>query len=227
MPYKSFLIPVRASETAEHELNKFVRSHGVLVGDGRWTDSLLRPREFVLRDRVQPGLCRDIERTPEMTKHPLPRYQRRLLTISVLLIDISVTAASPPAPTQLTGKVVGIADGDTRTLLVNKTQIKERLEGIDTPERGQPFGRKAGQALAKKDFDQVVQVDDRGKDQYGRTLGIVRLDNRNVNLQLVQEGWAWWYRKYAPKNKELSTAETAVEPTARKGAVSSNECSAS
>jgi micrococcal nuclease len=66
------------------------------------------------------------------------------------------------------------------------------------------------QALAKKVFGKVVQVDDLGKDRYGRTLGIVRLVRRNVNLELVREGWAWWYRKYAPKNKELASAEAAA-----------------
>jgi endonuclease YncB( thermonuclease family) len=128
-----------------------------------------------------------MERTPEMTKHRLPRHQRRLLPISMLLIGTSVVAAASPDPT-LTGKVVGIADGDTLTLLVDKTQIKVRLEGIDTPEQAQPFGRKAGQALAKRVFGKTVQVDDLGKDRYGRTLGIVRLGKRNVNLDLVQEG---------------------------------------
>jgi hypothetical protein len=44
----------------------------------------------------------------------------------------------------------------------------------------------------------------------GRTLGIVRLGTRNVNLELVREGWAWWYRKYSPKNKELASAEEAA-----------------
>ena len=83
-----------------------------------------------------------------------------------------------------------------------------RLEGIDTPERAQSFGRKAGQALAKKVFGKEVQIDDLGKGRYGRTLGIVRLGKRSVNLELVQDGWAWWYRKYAPKNKELAKAVT-------------------
>ena len=123
-----------------------------------------------------------MERTPEMTRLQ-PRCLRPLLIISVLAIATTVVAA----PT-LTGKGVGIADGDTLTLVVDKTQIKVRLEGIDTPERAQPFGRKAGQALGKKVFGKVVQVDDFGKDRYGRTLGIVRLGSRNVNLELVREG---------------------------------------
>jgi micrococcal nuclease len=150
-----------------------------------------------------------MEGTLQMTKLQ-PRCLRPLLIISVLAIATTVIASST-----LTGKVVSIADGDTLTLLVDKTQIRVRLEGIDTPERAQPFGRKAGQALAKKVFGKVVQVDDLGKDRYGRTLGIVRLDKRNVNLELVREGWAWWYRKHAPKNRELATAEAAARKAKR------------
>jgi endonuclease YncB( thermonuclease family) len=96
-----------------------------------------------------------MERILQMIKLQ-PRCLRPLLVISVLAIAATVVSASPLAPT-LTGKVVGIADGDTLTLLVNKTQIKVRLEGIDTPERGQPFGRKTGQALAKKVIGRVVR----------------------------------------------------------------------
>ena len=92
------------------------------------------------------------EGTTDMTSRRHPR----LLSLSMLLIALGLVAASPPAPT-LTGKVVKIADGDTLTLLVDETQVKVRLEGIDTPERGQPFGRKAGQALGKKVFGKVVR----------------------------------------------------------------------
>jgi hypothetical protein len=49
----------------------------------------------------------------------------------------------------------------------------------------------------------------------GRTLGIVRLGKRNINRELVREGWAWWYRKYAPKNKELASAEAAARKAKR------------
>jgi micrococcal nuclease len=154
-----------------------------------------------------------VEETLQVTKVQ-PRCLRPLLIISVLLTAIGLLAAAPPATT-LTGEVVSIADGDTLTLLVGKTQVKVRLDGIDTPERAQPFGRKAGQALAKKVFGKAVQVDDFGKDRYGRTLGIVRLGKRNINLELVREGWAWRYRKYAPKNKELATAEAAARKAKR------------
>jgi micrococcal nuclease len=91
-----------------------------------------------------------------MTRQRRPGYQPRLLSLAMLLTAIGLLAASPPATT-LTGKVVKIADGDTLTLLVGKTQVKVRLDGIDTPERAQPFGRKTGQALAKKVIGSVVR----------------------------------------------------------------------
>ena len=50
----------------------------------------------------------------------------------------------------LSGRVVGITDGDTLTLLVDRTQHKIRLAEIDTPERGQDWGRRASQALSEK-----------------------------------------------------------------------------
>jgi len=37
------------------------------------------------------------------------------------------------------GKVVGVADGDTITVLRDKEQVRIRLYGIDAPEGGQPF----------------------------------------------------------------------------------------
>ena len=68
-----------------------------------------------------------------------------------ILIGLALVAFSVSAET-LSGRVVGITDGDTLTLLVNRTQHKIRLAEIDTPERGQPWGSKATQALSEKVF---------------------------------------------------------------------------
>ena len=52
-------------------------------------------------------------------------------------------------PTQINGRVVSVADGDTRTILdpVKKVQHKIRLAGIDAPEERQPFGQRSRQHL--------------------------------------------------------------------------------
>ncbi|MGD0515896.1 MAG: thermonuclease family protein [Thermoguttaceae bacterium] len=106
----------------------------------------------------------------------------------------------------LKGKVVYITDGDTLTLQVDKKQYKIRLLGIDAPEVEQPFGKQATKALSDKVFEKTVQVTTYGKDIYGNTLGIVNLDGKNINLELVKEGFAWHYKEYSA-SKTLANAE--------------------
>ena len=56
-----------------------------------------------------------------------------------------------------------------------------------------------------------------GLDKYMRTLADVLLpDGTNVNHTLVQDGWSWWYRKYAPGDTVLEGLEKAAREE-RKG----------
>ena len=97
----------------------------------------------------------------------------------------------------LEGKVVKIADGDTLTLLTSsKEQVKVRLAGIDTPERKQPFGNRAKQALSNLAFQKQALVEVETTDRYGRTVGAVFVGSQNLNAELVRQGMAWVYRKY-------------------------------
>jgi hypothetical protein len=111
----------------------------------------------------------------------------RIHAVAILVIALSLTAPAQAAET-LTGKVVKVADGDTLTLLVGTEQIRVRLWGIDAPEGAQAFGNRAKQGLSGKVFGRVVQVDDRGKDKYGRTLGIIRLGDININVPHYPDG---------------------------------------
>lgn len=95
------------------------------------------------------------------------------------------------------GTVVHIADGDTLTLLTSSNkQIKIRLAGIDSPEKSQPFGNKAKQALAALTFQKYVIVNVQTIDRYGRSVGRVYVQGLDVNAELVKHGYAWVYRKY-------------------------------
>ncbi|QBQ55554.1 thermonuclease family protein [Nitrosococcus wardiae] len=70
------------------------------------------------------------------------------------------------------GRVVGISDGDTLTLLTPaKKQIKVRLAEIDIPEKGQPYGSQAKQALSNLVFGKQARVVVEDVDRYGRTVG--------------------------------------------------------
>lgn len=95
------------------------------------------------------------------------------------------------------GKVVGVQDGDTLTVLNDtNTQHTIRLASIDAPELGQPYGDGAKQALSRLVFGKMVEVEPETTDRYGRTVAVVTAEGTNVNRKLVREGAAWVYLKY-------------------------------
>jgi endonuclease YncB( thermonuclease family) len=122
---------------------------------------------------------------------PMPcRILSLLLLLLLLLLPLSAQAET------LFGKVVGVTDGDTITVLVAEHPIKVRLAEIDTPERGQPWASRAMQALSDKVFGELIEVRVLNTDSYGRTVGHVWIGDRNINREMVREGHAWVYRNY-------------------------------
>ena len=109
----------------------------------------------------------------------------------LLLLSFSLFAE------EIAGRVVRVADGDTITVLSTPaTQHKIRLHGIDAPEKKQPFGRAAGRFLSGLVANREVRVSYTKRDRYGRIVGIVFLDGRDVNLEMLKAGMAWHYKKY-------------------------------
>jgi endonuclease YncB( thermonuclease family) len=114
------------------------------------------------------------------------------------LCSISFAKDSSNLTETLSGKVIGIADGDTLTILIDgNSQVKVRLAGIDAPEKTQAFGNASKKLLSNKVFSQNIKVEARGKDKYGRVLGIIRLGDQDINEYMIAEGLAWHYKKYA------------------------------
>ena len=96
---------------------------------------------------------------------------------------------------QFTGKVVGISDGDTLSVLREGKAVKVRLHGVDTPEKAQSFGAQARKFTSDMVFQQTVTIIVQDTDRYGRLVGDVLLpDGRSLNQELVRAGMAWWYR---------------------------------
>lgn len=130
----------------------------------------------------------------------------RSLALLVILLLPVFAFADPNCREQrcFAAKVVGISDGDTVTLLLlnggDAGPVKARLTEIDAPERRQPWGARSSQALANKVFGQQVLVASSGEDRYGRLLARLHLGNRDINRELVREGHAWVYRRYATQN---------------------------
>ena len=113
----------------------------------------------------------------------------------VLLLPTLACAASSPA--LLEGRVVGISDGDTLTLLVDERSVKIRLAQIDAPELRQPYGRRAKAALSDYAFGKPARVEVVDVDDYDRRVGEVYVAGVHVNFEMVRQGHAWAYTRYA------------------------------
>jgi endonuclease YncB( thermonuclease family) len=136
------------------------------------------------------------------------------LALIVLLLALGPL---PALAADFAAKVVGVSDGDTLTVLTaEKRQVKVRLHGIDAPETGQDFGSRAKQAASEMAFGQQVTVRELDKDRYGRTVAEVILpDGRSLNREMVRGGMAWWYRQYAPADRELASLEAEARAAKR------------
>ncbi|MDH4078997.1 MAG: thermonuclease family protein [Nitrospira sp.] len=135
------------------------------------------------------------------------------VTIALLLFYFSISFS---AEITFTGKVVGVIDGDSLRIMHKGRAEQVRLSGIDCPEKGQAFGQRAKQATSDLSFGRQVIVHSTSKDRFKRTLATVDLlDGRNLNHELVRNGWCWWYRDYAPNDTELEALETEARQARR------------
>lgn len=115
-----------------------------------------------------------------------------LVLLYLSFLPLSATAE------ELIGRVIGVTDGDTLTILDDrKQQIKVRLAEIDTPESAQPYGTRAKQELSRLVHGKTVTVKVQAIDRYGRTVGRVYVSGLDVSAEMVKLGAAWVYRKYA------------------------------
>lgn len=104
------------------------------------------------------------------------------------------------------GKCVAVIDGDTVDVMHNGKAERIRLEGIDAPEKSQAFGQKAKQIASSIVYGKDVAIQDKGKDKYGRTIGIVVIGNYTLNATMVRSGFAWHYKQYS-KDPQLAQFE--------------------
>lgn len=129
---------------------------------------------------------------------------RRLLALVLLL----AAYVAPAWAHTLLGEAVGVADGDTITVLdAERVQHRVRLAGIDAPEKNQPFGTRARQALATAVFRKQVTVEWHKRDRYERLVGKVLVNGRDVGLDMLEAGLAWHYKTY---EREQSTQDRAA-----------------
>ena len=112
----------------------------------------------------------------------------------------------------LVGRVTRVLDGDTIEVALSSGPVQVRFGSVDAPEKKQPWGREAREALTRKLGGREVVLDVVSQDQYDRLVAVVGLDDENVNAWLVRQGHAWVYRQYA-----TDTSYCAWEVEARSG----------
>lgn len=124
---------------------------------------------------------------------------------------LAMSLCSVALAESIDGRVVGVSDGDTITVLdQDRRQFKIRLGGIDAPEKKQAFGERSKQSLSRLVFNKDVRIEWHKRDKYGRTIGKVWVapvscsecaKTIDANLAQLTTGMAWWYRQYAREQK--------------------------
>ncbi len=126
--------------------------------------------------------------------------------VCMVLLSLPASAAA------VSGRVIRVSDGDTLTLRTATREIVEvRLAEIDAPERGQPWGDEAKEALAEMTFGEVVRAEVQTTDSNGRKVARVYLANRDINRELVEDGHAWVYPRYLRDETLLEDEGSARE----------------
>ena len=134
----------------------------------------------------------------------------------LVLLTIITSIAVFAEPKEFTAKVVGISDGDTISVLHDDVSIMVKFWGIDSPESGQAFGKRAKQFTADLAFGKVVMVLVRDIDRYGRKVAdIILPDGRNLNQEIVKAGYGWWFVRYAPQDESLARLEMDAKDNRR------------
>lgn len=146
----------------------------------------------------------------------------RMRTILYAAFIAAFFWATPAAAEQFDAKVIGVADGDTLTVLFvdgqTKTPRRVRMSGIDAPEKAQAFGAVAREQMSRLAFGRVGHLDCRATDQYGRSVCMVRVDGVDVGMRMIELGLAWHYKRYARSQPREEAASYAMAESAARAA---------
>jgi endonuclease YncB( thermonuclease family) len=147
------------------------------------------------------------------------RYKYLLHTIvaASLFLPLAVTHAR-----SIDGQVIVVHDGDTLTIRDgDNTQHRVRVAGIDAPEKAQAFGDAARAGLSHLTAGKRVETRCHKRDRFGRDICAVFVDTRDIGLEQIRHGLAWWYRDYAreqsPSERANYAAAEAAAREARRG----------
>jgi len=116
--------------------------------------------------------------------------------VAAMLLLVAVLTGTVRAAKPLVGKVVRVTDGDSVEVLVEEGRKPYRvtLDGIDSPELPQPFGKTARQFTSDSALGKTVELSVKGRYRSRRLRARVVLpDGRDLAAALTRAGLAWWY----------------------------------
>lgn len=120
---------------------------------------------------------------------------------------------------ELFGTVTKVIDGDTfimKSVGGREDSYKVRMWGIDAPESSQEFGTTSADALSDKILNRAIRLQVAATDRYSRQVCRVFGDNEeDINLYMVKNGYAWYYRDYADGAAYLEQAEAEARRNKR------------
>jgi micrococcal nuclease len=99
-------------------------------------------------------------------------------------------------------QVLFVQDGDTVVVSILEDENRVRLDSIDCPENGQPWGDTARHGLIKLIGGKTILMEQHGQDHHGRTLATLycfdlnKQEWMNVNERMLMLGHAWVLRRY-------------------------------
>ncbi|MDR2801085.1 MAG: thermonuclease family protein [Desulfovibrio sp.] len=120
----------------------------------------------------------------------LPRKAALISVLALLILAGGIFSRN--------GVVISVSDGDSFVFLTSGgKRLTVRLYGVDSPEYGQPEGRKAKKFTSDLILFEHVDLNILDTDAYGRSVALVSAeDGRVLNEELVRAGLAWVYRAY-------------------------------
>ena len=143
-------------------------------------------------------------------------YYLRVLCVLFFLVCVLCMSAVPVAHAKTWyGQVIQVLDGDSLLIKREEKIVEIRLYGVDTPEYGQDYSKRAGSYTRKQLLEKIVSVEPKGTDKYGRTVALIRSQGRLINRDLVRTGMAWVY-PYFCRQEPLCSELKNLESKARK-----------
>lgn len=124
---------------------------------------------------------------------------KRIITLILLFFSLQAFSQT------YEGTIIRVIDGDTYVFQTQEGSFKVRMDGIDAPESDQAYGKEST-LFMEAYLNKPGTLKSSGVDRYGRILGTLFIENKNINLESVKTGNAWHYKKYS-SDTELNNAE--------------------